>query len=95
MPVIASRKGDEHVVIYTDNMLRNRVPWSPSTLNRHTRRLVVTVLRSAHSSTIMQTAHILCLTTLEEIQVGQSVVSYLEKVLLRAGDASLFTEKNM
>lgn len=76
-------------------MLRNRIFWSPLTLNPHTRSLVVTVLRSTHSSTIMQTAHILRLTTLEEIQVGQSVVSYLERVLLRAGDASLFTEKNM
>ena len=32
----------------------------------------------AHGSTIMQTAHILLLTTLDGIQVGQSAVSYLE-----------------
>ena len=38
----------------------------------------VTVLHSTQSFTIMQTAHILRLTTLDVIQVGQSAVSYLE-----------------
>lgn len=42
--------------------------------------LALTVLHSTHSSTIMQTAHILRLTTLDLIQVGQSAVSYLERV---------------
>lgn len=41
----------------------------------------VPMLHQAHSYTIMQTAHILSLKTLEVIQVGQSLVSYLERVL--------------
>lgn len=41
-------------------------------------RLAVAVLCSAQSFTIMQTAHILCLTTLDQIQVGHAAVSYLE-----------------
>lgn len=57
--------------------------------------LLVTLQSWTHCSAIMQTAHILCLTTLEVIQVGQSAVSYLETVLQRPGDASLFTKKNM
>lgn len=54
--------------------------------------LLVTLLSWSHRSTIMQTAHILRLTTLEAIQVGQSAVSHLERVLQRPGDASLFTK---
>lgn len=40
--------------------------------------LVKTVQHLTQNSTIMQTAHILCLTTLDMIQVGQSAVSHLE-----------------
>lgn len=69
-------------------MLGNPFPGqSPLLMNLHAQSdlgdlssLTVTVLHSTQSSTIMQTAHILCLTTLDVIQVGQSAVSYLEWV---------------
>lgn len=69
-------------------MLGNPFPGqSPLLMNLHAQSdlgdlssLIVTVLHSTQSSTIMQTAHILCLTTLDVIQVGQSAVSYLERV---------------
>lgn len=48
-----------------------------------------------HHSSFMQTAHILRLTTLEAIQVGQSAVSRLERVQQRPRDASLFNKWNM